>query len=166
MTAVIAGMKSADAKVADAATRVLCTWQDKAAVSPLLAVARAGGNKVHTVLAIRGVVRLVTTSGTPVDQRWAALREVMTLAQGVQERRAVLGGLREVHTIDALKLVAKYTSTKGLTEEAGAAAARIAEKVGHEDKALARSVLQDVIKNVRNRRTRGEAQRVLRKLGK
>ena len=165
LDAILAGTKSKDAKVADGAIRVLCSWADKAAIAPLLAIAESAEKEIHQVLAVRGVVRLARLRGTKPNEKWNALSKAMTLAKKTREQKQVLGALRDVQTIDALRLVAKYVDAKGLTEEAGAAAVRIADKVYGKDKDLARETMLKVADNAKSKRTKAEAQKVLGKIG-
>ena len=157
--------KSDDAKVADRAIRVLSGWQDKAAAATLLAIAEESKKKVHKVLAIRGVVNLARLRSTPGKERWEMLSKAMAQAEEDREKKLILGALRDVQTLDALKLVAKYVDDPKLAEEAGAAAARIADRVWNKDKDFTRATMLKVIDNVKNKRTKAEAQKVLARVG-
>ena len=162
---VLAATKSAEEKVADAGIRVLCNWAGQAAIDPLLAIAASTKNDTHQVLAVRGVVRLARMRETPGNVRWKALSEAMKHAKKTGEKKQVLGALRDVQTLDALKLVSKYVGEKALAEEAGAAAVRIANRVWNKDKELARKTLLTVADTVRSRRTKSDAQKLLGKIG-
>jgi HEAT repeat protein len=162
----LADTKSTDEKVLDGAIRVLSNWPEQVAVAPLLALAGGGAAKEnHQVLALRGVVRLARVRETPMKDRLAALNEAMKLAKKAPEKKLVLGALGETENIEALKLVAPFVSDPTLTEEAGSAAVRIADKAGGRDKNLARSTLEEVIKSVKNARTKKDAEKALQKLG-
>ncbi len=165
LDAILAGTKSSDAKAADGAIRVLCNWPDKAAIDPLLALAGSTQNQTHQVLAVRGVVRLARLRDTPGNVRWKALSKAMDLAKKAGEKKQVLGALRDVQTIEALRLVSMYVGDKALADEAGAAAVRIADRVWNKDKDLARKTMLAVIENVRSKRTKNDAQKVLKKIG-
>jgi HEAT repeat protein len=165
LDAVLAGTKSSDAKAADGAIRVLCNWPDRAALDPLLALAGSTENETHQILAVRGVVRLARLRETPGNVRWQALSKAMDLAKKTSEKRQVLGALRDVQTIQALRLVSQYVAVKGLTEEAGSAAVRIADRVWNRDKDLARKTMLAVVENVRSKRTKNDARKVLAKIG-
>jgi ribosome maturation protein Sdo1 len=89
----------------------------------------------------------------------------MDLAKKTSEKRQVLGALRDVQTIQALRLVSKYVAVKGLTEEAGSAAVRIADRAWKRDKDLARKTMLAVVENVRSKRTKNDARKVLGKIG-
>ncbi|MGB2824744.1 MAG: HEAT repeat domain-containing protein, partial [Phycisphaerae bacterium] len=165
LDAVLAGTKGSDAKAADGAIRVLCNWPDKAAIDPLLAIAGGTENQTHQVLAVRGVVRLARLRETPGDVRWRSLNQAMKLAKKTSEKKQVLGALSDVPTVEALRLVAMYVDDKALAEEAGAAAVRIADKVSNKDKDLTRKTMLTVMENVKSKRTKGDARKVLNKVG-
>ncbi|MCD6303903.1 MAG: HEAT repeat domain-containing protein [Planctomycetes bacterium] len=159
--AVVAATKSTDTKVADAAIRVLAAWQDKAAIGPLMTIAQTTGNRVYKVLAIRGLVGLARRKDVPTKEKWTVLSKAMELATATSEKRAILGALADVRTMDAFRLVAKYVDQKNLAEEAAAAAVNIAKNVWKQDKAFVRDTLQTAQKNVRNSRTKRDIKRVL-----
>jgi len=169
LSTIVANTSSADAKVKDAAIRSLASWPDKAAMGPLMELVDKVDGKVFKILALRGIVNLARARDTSGKDRWQALSKAMAVAEGVKDNgsiKLVLGALRDVQTLDALKLVAKYVDVKGLSEEAGSAAARIAgnDRVWKKDKALAKETLEKVVKNTRNRRTKRDAQNALRKI--
>ena len=164
LSKILAGTKSSTPEAADGATRALCDWPGKEAIAPLLAIASGSSDEVHQILALRGVVRLARLPETPADEKWATLNKAMTLAKKTTEKKLVLGALRDVPTLDAFKLVAQFVSEKGLSEEAGAAAVAIADKVFKQDRELIRTTLETVVKNVRSNRTKGDAQKVLAKV--
>jgi len=164
---IIAKTSDGDAKVQEAAVRALAEWRDKAALAPMTALAEKTDNKVFKILALRGMVRLAAERGTPTAEKWAALSKAMAIAESVNDtgsKKLVLGALRDVQTLDAFKLVAKYVDVKGLTEEAGSAAVNIGNRVWNKDKALAKETIAKVVANVRNRRTKRDADNLLKKI--
>ncbi len=161
LKAVVEATKSDDKKVQDAAIRVLSSWADEAAIDPLLEIASSTDNKVHKVLALRGVVNLARQRGTKQDVRWNALSKAMPLAPGDGEKRMILGALRDVRTIEALRLVAKYVDQPKLADEAGSAATRIADRVWKKDKELTRQTMLKVLDHAKNKRTKDDAKKIL-----
>src|SRR5262249_33869257 len=83
LTAVSSYTSSSNEAVKDAAIRALANWPDFAATQPLLAIAAdPNASRVHSVLAIQGVVRLVKgserePSAARVDAAQAALKACM-----------------------------------------------------------------------------------------
>ena len=164
---IIANTSSSDDKVKEAAVRALTDWPGIEALGAISDLAQKTDSKVFKILALRGMVRLARLRETPGKERWQALQTAMAIAEAVKDNgslKLVLGALGDVQTLDALKLVAKYVDVKGLTEEAGTAAATIAGRVWNQDKALAKETLEKVVKNVRNKRARTDAQNVLKRI--
>ena len=141
LKAVVADTKSGDAAVQDAAIRALGEWPDAAAAPELLALARSAKQLTHRVLALRGCVRVVGASPLPDDQKLRLLKDAMAAAKRPDDQRLVLAGLGDVHTVEALNVVAAFLGDSDLDEnplqgEAAAAAVKIACPVSRGAKGL------------------------------
>ena len=147
LAAVRAAAKSSDAKVKDAGVRALAGWADDSVAADLLKIA-GGDNQVHQILALRGYVRL---AGAPSKTRTTAqtikmFRNAAKLAKRADEKRLILGGLRNVRSIGALNIAVEFLSDKSLAREAGSAAVNIARNIS-EDRSLA-GAISDAMKKV------------------
>ena len=76
----------------------------------------------------------------------AMFRNAAKLAKRADEKRLILGGLRNVRSIDALNMAVEYLSDKALAREAGWAAVNIARNISR-DRRLAKAV-SDAMKKV------------------
>jgi len=156
MTTIVTAAKTGN----DGAVRALAGWSKPEAIAPLLAIAAKSTNKVHKVLALRGVIGLARLRQTPRADALAALKKVMSLAASGEKNQA-LAALGGIDNIESFKLVAACVSEKALAEAAGAAAVRIAPHIMGKDKALVRATLEKVVANVRNARTKRIAKKLL-----
>lgn len=114
--------------VRDQAVRLLSEWPTPDATTSLLQIAERSTNTVHRILALRGLVRLATTS----EQRspdLAQLRKTWQLAQRPEEKSLVLGALGASATPGSLQLAAQALDDPRLVEEAALAVVMIAEKL-------------------------------------
>jgi len=144
----------------DGAVRALVTWTVPNGITPLLDIASTSTNKVHKVLATRGVISLARLKDTPEADALAALAKVMTLAD-IPEKLQALAALGEIPTIESFKMLATFVEDKALAEAAGSAAVKIAPKVMDKDKALVRATLEKVLANTKNPRTKRDAGQLL-----
>ena len=127
LAAVTRDLASSDAKTADAAARALADWQGTEAIEPLLKLAGQTDNKVHSVLALRGIVRLVGRDTTiPADKAVAILGKALAAAKMPAEKNLVIGAAGGIRTIEALKLVGSCLDDAALREVAAVAAVKIA----------------------------------------
>ena len=149
----------------DGAVRALATWTAPNAITPLLDIASTSENKVHRVLAIRGVIYLARLKETPQADALAALAKAMTLADN-PEKLQVLAALGEIPTIESFKMLAPCVGENALAEAACSAAVKIAPKVMDKDKDLVRATLEKVVANTKNQRTKRDAEKLLGPAGK
>jgi HEAT repeat protein len=119
-------VQSGDAAVRDAAVRGLAGWPTPTPFEDLLSLARAPGESVHRVLALRAAIRLAgKVGGRTPEQMTALLTELMQLAEVTADRKAVLAELGRCPTADALRLARKYQADPELAAEAGMAVNQI-----------------------------------------
>lgn len=146
LAAVVKSAASANDEVKDAALRALAGWPDFAATKPLLAVAADPSVKrVHQVLAIQGVARLVqsTDTATPAE-RVEAASQALTLAQRPEDRKLVLSALASVGNAKAAEAIKPLLTDPALKDDAGPAAASLAEALVRTDRAAAKSLAQAI----------------------
>jgi hypothetical protein len=129
-----------DPDVVDAAIRALANWADPEVMSDLLEIARAGESETHSVVALRGYVRLVRLPSErgPLET-FKLLTDAMETAKRPEEKKLVLAGLADVGHIDALKMAEAHLSDDALRDEAGVSMLTIARALAADqrDEALA-----------------------------
>jgi len=158
-------LKDADNQIQDAAVRSLADWPDSGAAADLLAVAKGDGNQTHQVLALRGYVRLAGLPDVQPADKLKMYQEAMAAAKRPDEKKVVLGGLGEMKTPEALKIVEPCLAQDALKEEASATAVKIAKAIGARGKETTIPVIQKVLEATKNANLRKEAENVLKALG-
>ena len=128
-----------DAEQQLAAVRSLSEWPDALPIDDLYAIAASSGDDRQRILALRGYVRMIILHE---NSDWSGKSQMyaraMQLASGVHEQRQVLSGLAQVHSPEALQLVAAYLDQPGLQQEAQMAVMQIAASL---DESLANEIL-------------------------
>lgn len=162
LATIVEQLKNDDQTVQDEAVRMLAAWPDPAAKPHLMDIAK-GDNSRHQIVAIRGLVRLAS----PQQEQAAdveTLSKVMEMAKRPEEKRLVLGLLGEVASSESLALAVSTISDTSVAEEAGLAAAKIAEKIEDGEADEIRTAMQKVLRFVQNEQTRERVQKVLESL--
>ena len=137
---------SSNAEVKDAAIRALANWPDFPATTTLLAIASdPNTSRVHNVLAVQAIARLVKSS----DKEPPALR--VTTAVGAlhaatrdEEKKLMLTALASVPDRSAGEAIKPFLSTANYQQEAGLAAMTLAETLRKTDKSAARDLAEAV----------------------
>jgi HEAT repeat protein len=139
-----AGGSNAEAK--DAAIRALANWPDFSATSPLLVIASDPNTKrVHKVLAVQAVARLVKSSDTePAAARLKAALAALNAAARDEEKRLLLSALAAVPDRKAGEALKPFLSSPKYQKEAGLAAMALAEALRKTDKPAAKDLAQAV----------------------
>ena len=145
-TAVSSAVSSNNEQVRDAAIRALANWPEFAAADPLLAIAAdPNATRVHQVLAIQGVVRLVKASDTsPAAGRLAAAMGAMNSAKRDEDKRLVLSAFATVPDAKSGEAIKPYLADAKLGNDAGLAAITLANALWKTDKSAAQSLAQAV----------------------
>jgi HEAT repeat protein len=134
---------SSNEQVKDAAVRALANWPDFPATQPLLVIAADLHTKrVHNVLAVQAVARLVKSS----DQEPAAARLKAALAamNRDEEKKLVLSVLASVPDRKAAEALKPFLGVPKYQQEAGLAAVTLAEALRKTDKPAAKDLAQAV----------------------
>jgi len=152
-----AAMSDANPEVKNTALRTLCDWPTPDALPIVSGLMKQGPTKTIKILALRGYVRLVPQDTISDAAKVAALQDAMTLAERSEEKQLVLSALGNVHTVEALGLVAKYLDTPALKEEACLAAVTIAERLGAGHGAQVAPVMKQVAKQTANKKLAARA---------
>ncbi len=119
-------LKDNDAEIRRAAILALTLWPNDAPAADLLAVASGPSAESHTVLALRGYIRLVTLlSVRPEAQTVKMLQSAMRLARQPEEKKTILGNLPNYPCPEALALAKASTGDPAVATEARIAEERI-----------------------------------------
>ncbi len=140
-------VSSSNEQTRDAGIRALASWPDFVATEPLLVIAADPNEKrVHQVLAIQGVVRLVKISDEePAEARLAAALRAMSVATRDEDKKLVLSALASVPDIKAAEAIKSYLNDPKFEPEAGLAGVALADSLRKVDKKAAKSLAQAVI---------------------
>lgn len=119
-------LDSDNEKVRDGAIRALADFPDASALDDLMALSSHNETtQVHKVLALRGVVRLLSQpSDKSAEERLAMGRKALELAEGAEEKKAVIGALADMTVPGVLPLVLPYLDDEELKKESAAAVLR------------------------------------------
>ncbi len=116
--------KLADANAKKDAIRALAAWGDAGPIDKLMGVARSESSMVNQVLALRGVIRLVSLPSKRSDDDTAKiLGEAIGLAKRADEKRAILAALPR--TQGALAIAQKCCADAAVKDEAELAVRKI-----------------------------------------
>jgi hypothetical protein len=133
-------------EVKDAAIRALANWPDFPATQPLLVIASdPNAKRVHSVLAVQAVARLVKSSDQePAAARLKAALAAMNAAARDEEKKLLLSALASVPDSQAGEAIKPFLSMPKYQQEAGLAAVTLAEALRKTDKPAARELAQAV----------------------
>jgi len=133
-------------EIKDAAIRALANWSDFTATRALLIIASdPKATRVHTVLALQAVARLVKSSeAEPASARLKAALTAMNLATRDEEKTLLLSALAAVPDEAAGEAIRPYLNVPRYQQEAGLAAVTLAESLRKTDKPAAKALAQAV----------------------
>ena len=146
LAAVTKSASNANDEVKDAALRALAGWPEFAATAPLLAIAADPSVKrVHNVLAVQGVARLIQSAdkGTPAERVRAALA-ALKAAQRPEDKKQVLSALASVTNVKAADAFKSLLADPALKDDASLAAISLAEALFKSDRTAAKSLAQAI----------------------
>ena len=146
LTAVSISAGSSNAEVKDAAIRALANWPDFPATQSLLVIASDPHvTRVHNVLAIQAVARLVKSSDKePAAVRLKAALSAMNLASRDEEKKLVLSSLAFIADSKAGEALKPFLGVPQYQQEVGLAAVTLAESLRKTDKPAAKDLAQAV----------------------
>ena len=118
--------KAGNNEVQDTAVRALAGWPNGAVLDDLVDIAGRTKDDTHRVLALRGLLRLLEQpEGRSLDEVVGYFETAMAGAKTPDEKKMVLGGLANVKSRAALKIVEPCLDDEALKEEATLAANKI-----------------------------------------
>ena len=163
--AVARAVGDSDEGVQDAAIRSLADWADAGAAPNLLNIAKTSQKTTHQVLALRGYIRIAGLDEVAAANKLNMYTAAMAAAKRPDEKKQVLGGLGNVKSVEALRLVVPALADKALQREAAAAAVKIAKNLGAHGKDVIRAAMQKVLEVSKDKRLRKDADDLLKKAG-
>ncbi len=131
LSAVMKNLDSTDAAIKDAAVRALADWQGTEALEPLAGLAHESighpENKVHRVLVLRGIARLIRQDKNyPAGKAAGDLCFALAAAETPAEKDLVFSVIGEIHSPETLSLARRYLQDADYREGAAAAIVKIA----------------------------------------
>lgn len=121
-------LEARDAEVHDAAVRALTAWPNTAARDDVLKLARDGREETHRLLAITGLVRIVTLDRyRDPEAAVADLRQAASFSWRPEEQKLVLGALMQFPCREALELATSFEREPAVAAEAAAAIKKLQE---------------------------------------
>ena len=146
LVAVSSAAASSNDEVKDAAIRALANWPDFLAAKSLLVIAfDPNAKRVHSVLAIQAVARLVKSSDKePAATRVDAALAAMKAATRDEEKKLLLSALASVLDKKAADAIKPYLTVPRFQKEAGLAAMNLAEALRRPDRPVAKDLAQAV----------------------
>jgi HEAT repeat protein len=144
-----AALKDTTPKVQDAGVRALAKWPNASVAPDLLAVAKGSEKGTLRTLAIRGYLDLLRQPNKRTPEESLRLyQDGMGVATNNDEKKAILGALRDVKAVGALKLAVPCLDVEALRPEAEAAVLGLAEQLRDTKELGARLEFQDALKKV------------------
>ena len=113
------GIASEDAAVRESATRALCNWPNAEVADRLLELAKTSKNPAYCRWALRAYIRVITLkSDRPEATTLAMLKNAMTLAERVDEKRLALRRAPTIRTLETVRWIVPYLDDPELAQTA------------------------------------------------
>jgi HEAT repeat protein len=156
------GLGDKDEAVQDAAIRALSEWPTDEPAETLLDVAKRTEKLAQNVLALRGYVRMIGLRKTaPASKRLQMCRDAMAACRRPDEKRLVLGALRDIASPEAIAFAEEYYDDKALQGEAAMAALQVAEGISALHRAAAKQAVKKAVAATDSKAVKGRAEKVL-----
>jgi HEAT repeat protein len=165
LAAVRADLNHGDARVKDAAFRVLVDWSSVDAGPDLLRLARTSAEPNWRVLAFRGYVRLCREGDAQPEKRIRLLAEAMKNARDAEEKRLVIAALGEQRGPDVLPILSPCFEDPALAQETCLAVVTVAINLEAKEKHEVVPALKRVLEVSASQEVREKARTTLQHLG-
>ncbi|HEX6960310.1 MAG TPA: HEAT repeat domain-containing protein [Lacipirellula sp.] len=126
---IAATVKSGDAKLQDAGTRVLGEWMTADAAPVLLELAKDPAVEKYQVRSLRGFLRIARQFALPDGERIQMAKQALEAAERIEERQLALQVLERSPTPAALEVAIEARERRGLEDAANKAAMVIVLKL-------------------------------------
>ncbi|MBN1791364.1 MAG: DUF1080 domain-containing protein [Bacteroidales bacterium] len=107
------------------AFEALTKWNDPVAIHELYHIGSDPGNSGYREVSLNAVLRLISQSDYPDDQRLLLLRKISGLAVSLSEKSSVLKEIGKCRTYPALQIAANNMDDPGLQQDAATAVSDI-----------------------------------------
>jgi len=156
-------LEDADAQVRDAAVRTLATWPNAAAAQTLLGIYRDSKSRVHRILSLRGLVRLLSAAAEkyPPGRAVQIYRRAIDTADAEQEKKLILSGLSNVAHIHALEMALASLADEAVRSEAALAAVKIALAIAPDNQNAAKAAADRLLTMTTNETVRKQAKELI-----
>lgn len=140
---------SEDAGLKDGGIRALAEFPTTAALDDLIAIMRAKDSEVHSVLAMRGVARMLSLPSEKSDGEILAIaKEVLENAKTDDEKISVIGQLAELKQFGIAALIRPFLANDATKSDATAALLRIANNSAAFNPQEVGSILSEIEPNL------------------
>ncbi|MBN1816192.1 MAG: HEAT repeat domain-containing protein, partial [Sedimentisphaerales bacterium] len=144
-----------------AAIQAVGNWPDASFLGDLEAIARTSDNKVHRVLAVRGMIGLLDRSSLSAQEKLKQYSDVWKLAEQAQEKRAILGAVSNIKTAEAMEFAAGPLKSPDLSAEAALAALHIARSIYAREPQAAAAAMKQIVNEPVADELKKQAQEIL-----
>ena len=125
LDAVVAGTKSSDAAVEEAAVRALADWPEARALGDILVVFTGAESAARRRLVLDAYMRLVRGAGRSREHVLVLYKDALAAARNAAEKKVILGGLSRLKSSGSLELVTSFLDDETLQMDAAAAVVSI-----------------------------------------
>ena len=154
-------------EITRASVKALQIWPDPSPAPDLLKVIRTTKDPVCKTLAFRGYVSMANMTGAESAEQAANMYgSALKMASTSAEKKAVLGGLAEAHSVEALALADGLLADNEVKAEAELAVVQIAGNVRQANPEAARASLKKVVDSTKNSALSGKAKAVIEEMDK
>ena len=118
-------LASGDEELYGKALRALANWSNASAADDLGKIAQNSKNDTDKILALRGYIRLAGLSESRLSggERTAMFKNAIGMAERPEEKRLIIGGLRNAGTPEALEIIKPFLKDEALKTDAELSAA-------------------------------------------
>jgi len=149
---------SGSEKEKEIAFKTLINWQNDQAIRTLLDIRKNNDLKKYHDGASQAIISQVSASAWHNDQKLLMLRELMSVASSVKEKRAIIRAAGSVRTFLSLVFVSNYLEDPDLGGVAARAAMQIALPTADAKPGLAGVVVRDILQKVLEKLTGDDSQ--------
>lgn len=145
LSTVVAGVKSPEPPLKDAATRLLGDWPSPDAAPALLEIARQDPDARFRIRALRGYLRIARQLQLAEKDRLAMFRTGMETAQRDDEKKLALDILTRIPSAETLGIAASYLGEPALRDTAADAAVKIAPRLPRSEAKAVTEAMRKVV---------------------
>ena len=158
-----AAMLDNDPQAKDTALHIVCDWPTPDALNLIVELVRTPPTKTVKILALRGLVRLVSQENAPDTKKFDTLKTAMALADRDEERQLVLTPWATSPRPMPSALVGSHLDNPALREEVCLAAVTIAKKLADSRDPQVATVMKQVAKLTANKELAARANAIARR---